>query len=363
MKRTPFIQKEIIMTSTFLYLRGLRAAEHTVFCVQEGQKNYWHPQFGTRVPFSSGQQVKRSILDAATARLGTTIAPVTFNYEIDNKNNLGVGEPWSPCDPTYPDQLLGGWMKAASGEITVKRRSPLSISALRPLHPLLGTLSRENLTFDRSDNPERHPVRVRDSQGNQLAEAQIADFLKTHTRTLPRRTWVPDQTRSSGLFVYDVAVDLRTLFCVSLNQHEPELHPDIIAKLRNDNWKESRNVFGKCLICPKERREEIINALAHGLLNWRITSNQSRTFSLMETLAVAISDNANKVAAAIRAKLSEESSQSKAIPVIDDTVGADLFIALPCEGYISGASGSANALEQAEEKLRSLLMSYDYEKQ
>jgi len=82
----------------------------------------------------------------------------------------------------------------------------------------------------------------------------------------------------------------------------------------------------------------------------------------METLTVAMSNNANKVAAAVRAKLSEESSQPKAIPVIDDTVGADLFITLPCEGYVSGASGSANALEQAEEKLRSLLMSYDYEK-
>jgi len=353
------------MASTFLYIRGLRAAEHTVFCVQEGQKNYWHPQFSTKVPFSSGQQVKRSLLDAVTAELGTTIAPVTFNYVISEKNGkkeLGMGEPWSPCDPTYPDQLLGGWMKAASGEITVKRRSPLSVSALRPLHPLLGTLSKENLTFDRSDNPERHPVRVRDSQGNQYTDVEIVEFLKAHNRPLSRRTWIPDQTRSSGLFVYDVAIDLRTLFCVSLNQHEPELHPDIIEKLRSDNWKESRNVFGKCLICPKERREEIINALAYGLFNWRITSNQSRTFSLMETLAVVISDNANKVAATIRAKLSEESSQPRAIPVIDDTVGTDLFVALPCEGYISGVSGSANALEQAEEKLRSLLMSHDYEK-
>lgn len=354
------------MTSSFLYLRGLRAAEHTVFCVQDGQKNYWHPQFGTRVPFSSGQQVKRSVLQAVTEILGTTVAPVTFNYSITKKKNkeeLEYGEPWSPCDPTYPDQLLGGWMKAATGEITVKRRSPLSVSALRPLHPLLATLSRENLTFDRSDNPEHHPVRVRNSNGNLMSDDEIAEFLKVNVRTLPRRTWVADQARSSGLFVYDVAIDLRTLFCVSLNQHEPELHPDIIEKLREDSWEETKNVFGKCLICPEDRRKEIMNALAHGLLNWRITSNQSRTFSLMETLAVAISANANKVAAAIRAKLSEESSQPKAVPIIDDTVGADLFVALPCEGYVAGVSGTANALEQAEQKLRGVLMEYDYEKQ
>lgn len=99
------------MMSTFLYLRGLRAAEHTVFCVQDGQKNYWHPQFSTKVPFSSGQQVKRSLLDVVTTELGTAIAPVTFNYDISEKSGkkeLGMGEPWSPCDPTYPDQLLGG---------------------------------------------------------------------------------------------------------------------------------------------------------------------------------------------------------------------------------------------------------------
>lgn len=351
------------MSTPYLYLRGLRQAEHTVFCVQEGQKNYFHPQFNTRVPFSSGQQVKRSVLEAVTAQLGTTVAPITFNYEISKKGELGMGEPWSPCDPSYPDQLLGGWMKAATGEITVKRRSPLSISALRPLHPLLGTLSRENLTFDRSDNPDYHPIRVRDSEGRVLTDKEITEFLTSKNRTLGRRTWVPDQTRASGLFAYDVAIDMRTLFSVSLNQHEPEMHQATVEKLRSDGWKESKNVFGKCLVCPKDRREKIIEALAHGLINWRITSNQSRTFSLMETLAITMSDNANKVAAAIRAKLSEETTQQRAVPIIDDTVGADLFITLPCEGYIHGVAGTANALEQAEQKIKDVLIAFDYENQ
>jgi hypothetical protein len=75
------------------------------------------------------------------------------------------------------------------------------------------------------------------------------------------------------------------------------------------------------------------------------------------------SDNANKVASAIRAKLSEDTAQQRAVPVIDDTVGAYLFITLPCEGYISGVSGSANALEQAEKKIKETLLAFDYEKQ
>jgi hypothetical protein len=83
----------------------------------------------------------------------------------------------------------------------------------------------------------------------------------------------------------------------------------------------------------------------------------------METLAITMSDNANKVAAAIRAKLSDESDKPRAIPVIDDTVGADLFITLPCEGYVQGVAGSANALEQAEQKIKDVLMEFDYEHQ
>jgi len=58
--------------------------------------------------------------------------------------------------------------------------------------------------------------------------------------------------------------------------------------------------------CPEQVRERLIPALAEAIIEWSITSNQARTFSLMETLAVSISDNANKIATSIRAKLSEE---------------------------------------------------------
>ena len=44
---------------SFIYMRGLKHAAFTVFCVEDGQKSYYDPQFKVRVPFSSGQQVKR----------------------------------------------------------------------------------------------------------------------------------------------------------------------------------------------------------------------------------------------------------------------------------------------------------------
>lgn len=349
----------------YIYLRALKHAEHTVFCVQDGQKMYYDPQFNRFCAYSSGQQVKRSILDALTSGMNVPVAPVTFNYEVEKKKDaseLKNKEVWSPCDPTYVDQLLGGWMCAPSGGMTLKRRSPLSISAMRPLHPLLAGTDKENLTFDRSDRPDYHPVNVR--MGDKLlTEGEIEAFLKANERTLPRRNWIPDNVRTGGLFVYDIAIDLRTLFCVSVNQHEPELSKEMIDKLKSEGWMESENVFGKCLVLCKKEREKIIPALASALINWRITSNQARTFSLMETLAVAISDNANQLAGAIRAKLTDDGDKLKAKPIVDETSGASLFVALPCANYVVTVNESADALLEAEKTLTDMMLAFDYENQ
>jgi len=347
--------------SPYIYLRALKHAEHTVFCVQDGQKTYFDPQFNRVVAYSSGQQVKRSILDSLTSNLNVQMAPVTFNYNVTKDKQLENKEPWSPCDPTYIDQLLGGWMRAGDG-ITVKRRSPLSISAMRPLHPLLAGTDKENLTFDRSDKPDRNPVNVRFGD-KLLSDDEIDEFLTTNNRTLPRRNWIPDNVRTGGLFIYDIAIDLRTLFCVSMNLHEPELSKEKMVDLKAKGWVESENIFGKCLVLPKGEREKVIPALASALLNWRITSNQARTFSLMETLAIAISDNANKLAGAIRANLTEDGEKPKAKPIIDETAGADIFVTLPGSSYIVTVNESADAIDQAEQKLIELMMAFDYENQ
>lgn len=350
-------------TSNFIYLRGLKHAENAVFCVENGQKSYYDPQFGFQVPFSSGQQVKRSILSTLVDELGVEPAPTTFVFDVKDKS-LGEGEVLSICDPSYPDQLLGGWMRAVKEgkERTVKRRSPLSISSMHPLHPLLVYRSKENITFDRSDRPEAHRIKVRDAQGNELSDDQIDVLLSGTDRSLFRK-WIPDNYRATGLFVYDIAIDLRTLFCVSTNQYEPELSKEMIKSLEEKGWVKSRNVFGECLVLPKEERNKVIPALAKALINWRITSNQSRTFSLMETLAVAISDNANTLAGAIRAKLIDEGERPSAKPIIDDNAGADVYVTLPCSSYVFTENESAYALNEAEKKLIQLMSEFDYEHQ
>lgn len=352
--------------SSIIYFRGVRRAEHTVFGVNDGQKFYYDPQFGSRLAYSSGQQVKRSILEA----LEMPFAAITFNWEIDKKDNKALQkEPHSPCDPTFMDQLLGGYMKAESGSMTVKRRSPLSISAMRPLHPLLGGIESptENLSFDRTIHPGGSDVKVywleNKKRGTELTKGELDEWLTSNRRSLPNRAYIQDQTRASGLFVYDVAIDLRTLFCVSTNKLEPELFPEIEDKLRNEGWIDGKNIFGECLICPKAKRDEVIPALAKAIINWRITSNQARTFSLMETIALVISDNANQIAYAVRGDLRDDMATPKAVPRIDKTAKVDLFLTPSVSSYISGESGSADALDKAEAELIRLMSEFDYENQ
>jgi hypothetical protein len=346
-----------------IYIRTLKRAEHTVFGVEDGQKRYYDPQFNKYVPYSSGQQVKRSLIDRLTTVLNETPAPTTFVFDVNAKGELGEGEVFANCNPQYADQLFGGWMKAAKGgkERTIKRRSPLSISAMRGLHPLLAGLDKENASFDRSDRPNNEVI-VRDKKGNPLSEEEIIELLEGKDRSISRK-WIPDQRRATGLFVQDIAIDLRRLFCVSLNSFEPEITEETEKQLREDGWIEKENVFGKCLVASKEIREKLIPALANAIINWTITSNQSRTFSLMETLAVSISDNANKIAGSIRAKLSEE-DENKANPIIEEEFdGVDTFITLSAGAYLHTKNEKINALDLAQERLIKLMQEFDYENQ
>ena len=317
------------------------------------------------VPYSSGQQVKRSVLEKVTDVLGVQPSPTEFYFDVDKKGALKEGEVLSSCDPHYIDQLLGGWMRTPKGgkEKAVKRRSPFCISAMTPLHPLLVSVPKENISFDRSDKPNVHKVVVRDASGKELTDEQVSNFLDGSDRSLYRK-WIPNNNRATGLFVYDIAIDLRRLFCVSTNQFEPEITADMVETLKADGWHVVTTSFGECLLMPKEQREKVIPAIADALIDWHITSNQARTFSLMETLAIAISDNANTLAAAIRAKLIDDNEQKpKAKPIVDENAGAKTFVTLPCASYVVTENESADALAKAKQELIDRMMAVDYENQ
>src|SRR5699024_4268111 len=98
-------------------------------------------------------------------------------------------------------------------------------------------------------------------------------------------------------------------------------------------------------------------------INWQITSNQARTFSLMEPIAFALSDKAHTIAGAIRAELKEDIDKDQAVPRVDEDAGADVYKTLPSSGYIKAEYGTAEAVEQAKQWLIERLQSFDYENQ
>lgn len=234
---------------------------------------------------------------------------------------------------------------------------------MTPLHPLLASLPKENVSFDRSDRPDIHKVIVKDANGNELNEEQISDLLEGSPRSLLRK-WIQDNNRATGLFTYDIAIDLRRLFCVSTSMIEPEVSENVLIALREKGWKLCKNAFGDCLVMPEKEREKIIPAIADALINWHITSNQARTFSLMETLAISISDNANTLAASIRAKLiDDENEKPKVKPIVERIQGANTYITLPCAGYVLTEDETVDALEQAKQDLIERMTNFDYENQ
>ncbi len=348
------------MNST-IYLRGLRHVDFSVFAVEKDQKKYYDTQFERYVPYASGQQVKRSIIERMVWEASEKLSPTTFVFK---KEKLKEEEVYGTCNPRDIDQLIGGWMKTPKGgnERSIKRRSPLSISAMRPIHPLLAGITKENLSFDRTNTSNINNIIVRDTNGNILSKEEVAEMLAGSARSLNRK-WIQDNGRATGLFIYDIAIDLRRLFCVSADLFEPEVTPAQVEELKAGGWIEAENIFGPCLLAPRELREKVIPALANSLINWRITSNQSRTFSLMETLVLVISENANKLPAVIRAKLIAESEKPKAKLIVENIDGADVFITLPAAGYFVTENESVDALEEAENKLKGMMNKYDYENQ
>ncbi len=81
-----------------IYIRTLKRAEHTVFCVADGQKTYYDPQFNKAVPYSSGQQVKRSLIDSLLKALNQVPSPTTFLFDVNKKGEMKEGEVFATCD-------------------------------------------------------------------------------------------------------------------------------------------------------------------------------------------------------------------------------------------------------------------------
>ncbi len=200
---------------------------------------------------------------------------------------------------------------------------------------------------------------MRDPKGNEIPKETLDKFLQDNNQTLRALNFLAPQKRAYGLFVYDVAVDMRRLFSVSMADQDPELDPATIEKLKAKGWIE----HDYTLIAPRDVRERIIPALAYALLHWSITSNQARTFSAMPPLAVALADRADKIAISIRADLDPEAGLSRpSAKVILEPVGENaLFVTPVARGVLRGVEADADAMDKAQAEIERRLRAFNYE--
>jgi hypothetical protein len=341
--------------------------------VDSDQKSYYDRQFGVKLPYSSGQQVKRSFMDEVLKCLDERHAPLTFNYEVD-KDKLSQKEITQPCDPSYYDQLLGGWMSTpskkggkdeesvdSSDKNSYKRRSPFSISAMTAVHPLLASLVNESLmTFDRTTISDDKIV-VRDKESKkELTSEEISLFLEKCNHKISKRNLISGKDRSNGFFTVDIAIDLRKLFRIPILMNDPEISIEIINKLKSNGWIAKENKMGMYLELPKEYHQKVAEAVAWSLINWRITSNQSRTFDLMPVLSVAISDNANEISNVIRGELNVDDGKYKAKLVVDNNEypNTKVYSQRLLGGYVSNVTTSVTAINDAVNHIKNAILNY-----
>ena len=334
------------------YIRGLRHVKHTVFCVgSNGQKQYWDPVSESYVAYSSGQQVKRSILDAQTDALDEFRAPFLFKTEEQSDGSIKAKEVYSDCDPRYLDLLIGGWARLDESESVVRRRSPLSVSAMTPVHPELVASYNETLVLDRREDPDdRHEVRLTDANGNEVEN--IPSFLEENNigkgATRLQFTDVNRNKRTGGLYEYVVAVDLERLFAVPTREFDPELPPELREDIEAE-WPTAESRKGEeFFVLPKEEREKLIPVLARALVNWQVTSNQSSTFSMQTNFATVIADDASILANAVYVERGQDNPL-----VVEDIEG--VYLSNQARSFVEAGEFSVDAEQQATREIEERL--------
>jgi len=375
------------MKKDYLFIRNLKKVDFTVFCVDSEQKKYYDKMFGEQQPYSSGQQTKHSIMENILDQLDLPHAPIIYNFQV-NKDKLEQKEIAQPCDPSYHDQLIGGWMSMPSkkGDKKIvkknieissddemendlienkdgfKRRSPFSISAMTPIHPLLVSLVNEaKMTFDRSESNDEK-IAVRDSNGKPMDEKSIEAFLENCNSKLTKRKLVSKEhgeKRANGFFKHDIVIDLRKIFRVPIMLHDKEMSDETIIKLKKEGWTEYVDKFGTSLELPKKDQAELAEAIAWGLINWRIISNQSRTFDFMTTLSVAISTRADEIPNSIRGEIQEIDGRLKGNLVVDTNYpNTKIYSTKALNGYVLNAETSYTAIDDAVCHIKNAILEY-----
>jgi hypothetical protein len=110
---------------------------------------------------------------------------------------------------------------------------------------------------------------------------------------------------------------------------------------------------------PKKYHEELAEAIAWGIVNWKITSNQSRTYDPMPTLSIAVSSRADEIVNAISSELYMNDGKEKAKIVIDENYpNTKIFSTNLLKGYVINSKTSNTAIDDAVAYIKNAILDY-----
>lgn len=363
---------------SYVYIKLLKKVDQTIFCVDKNrdQKKYFDSIHGISVPYSSGQQVKRSVVDKFMEVLDQERAKVVMNYAFSGEGKIEQRETTELTDPRYADQLIAGWMRTPSdttkdddeGQVSYKRRSPLSISLMNPLHPKLVSMNKELVTFNRN-GIFNDDLTIRKVKKNGKKEKtvekwendEIDEILKEKNELISKNKFIGPQTLVSGLFIVNMVIDIESLFTVPITLSDKQIPSEKEKELIDEGWEVIKFRGGKHIKLPINKIEEYTNALVDGLINWRISSNQSRTYDPMPIISIAVSDVGHENGYAIRSKLVQENGKISAKPVIEEGNENTKVYTTPIAGEIfleDEINIDFKAIDKAKADIKQKIMNY-----
>lgn len=375
-------------SKNYLYVRIIREVDMAVLSVgEDGQKKFFDPISGQYLPYSTGQQVKYSVMERYRSNLNVSPAQLMIVHRSDKDGKVKEGEIYfDDPNPAFAELLLRGYFrnikrkgdkkgKQSKVEIEdeddsddrdttiIKRRSPMSISSLVPLNSRLATIQTVSgsVCVDRTSSAQFHKLVFDD--GVRLILFDDVKDEKIRSRMKPRKFDKSKKSYAHGIMVCDFALDLDRLFAVSLQVQEPEVSLKVIENLRANNWFEFFHPqIGNMLGLPMELRGELIEAMSDALINWRITSNQTQHFTPMNTLAVTVSTSANEITSCVIPVFSRNDKDRDILVNFDieETKNSKVFVSKSIKMLTPEYNGSCSigAMDAASDYIANHVFSY-----
>jgi len=350
------------MKNSRINILGIKYVELGKFNVGEGgvSKGHYNPIFQKTIPHASGAQVKRNIVDDVLYNMSEPHSNCEIVYKMDGKEDIAKMDP----NPNNLETLLRGVMRTDLG---LTQESPFSIGALVPLHPLLSNFFKNKGAFDRRKTENsKITIKIPSNSSNEddsfldaTSQEAIDKIDNSILSKLKAQKYLDEEKLVTGIFKYNIEIDLENLFSYSILSYRKEINNEIEEELLASGW--IYNSKKTKIVLPKNRRDEIIPAIAESIIHWKINSNQSRNYSPLDTFAIAISHKAYEVGEAITAELEGDYGDLSARVSLDNSK-QNLFTSKKVNSLVPDFHSSDYNLEKAKEFLIKLMCDYDYEK-